>query len=260
MTRILAMGDLHCGNYTGLTPPNWEIEDGAGPINKRGYRTIRRVVWDWITAEVADIKKPDVLILNADMIDGNSKTDQLYQDRLEQVDMAYDAITMLFSKKLPEIYMSLGSRFHVGEQENFEHALALRLEAKALGAEGYIDVNGCIINYKHAVGDTNNPYGRATSLEKEIAYNMIGAEEGRVQRANVLLRSHNHYCTIVESFDTLAIAIPGLQVTSDYGNRLASRRLIDVGFIELDISDKGIPLVRKHIASIPMMEAIKVTV
>ena len=69
MQRVVAIGDLHCGHATGLTPPGWIA-------NTKGREKIAEVqlrMWDHFSAAIEQLGKIDVCICNGEAIDGKGK-------------------------------------------------------------------------------------------------------------------------------------------------------------------------------------------
>jgi len=246
--RVLAIGDFHCGQSAGLTPPGYEISPLVGPR----HQAVRRATWDFYAAKVNEIK-PDVVIFNGDAIDGKGQssggTELLYADRNVQVDMAVDCLNTIPGK--PKIVMSYGTAYHTGKEEDFEDQIADRVGAERIGGEDVIDVNGLIINYRHHIGSSSVPHGRHTAIAKEVLWNKLWAMRGEYPQADVILRSHVHYHIFAGGADWLGMTLPCLQ---GYGSKYGGRRMsgtIDVGMVHFDVQSKESYTWKSHILRYP---------
>jgi len=231
-TRVLAMGDTHCGHELGLTPPKHD----PGPRLTPQRHLMRRTIWDWWIKNKRGLK-PDIVIFNGDAIDGKGHASQaselLYTDRSNQVTMATDILKGISGN--PDIYMAYGTAYHTGKGEDWEDQVANNVGAVKIGSEDEIDVRGTIINYKHHLGRSGTPYSRTTAVLKDALWNQLWAARGEYTRADILLRSHVHYHNFAGDSNTLAMTLPSLQ---GYGTKFGGRRMsgtVDVGFVVIDV-------------------------
>lgn len=235
--RVLAMSDTHCGHDLGLTHP----EADPGPHLDGHKFEIRRSMWDWFV-EATNRLNPDILIFNGDAIDGKGRasggTEQIESDRLRQTEMA---AMILESLGDPKIYMSYGTPYHTGKEEDWEDVLARRVGAVKIGGEDNLDVRGVVFNYKHHLSRSGVPYGRFTSIARDRLWNILWASRGEYPLADIILRSHVHYNIICgEPGEWLAMTLPSLQ---GYGTKYGGRRMtgtVDVGFAIFDVYEKGV--------------------
>ena len=239
MTRVMFIADLHCGHMSGLTPPEWDSKPGAGwPAKKISFYDHRREIWD-IYEETIFRVKPDVVIVPGDAIDGKGQksggTEQLTADRNEQCWMAVAALKRVNAKRY---VMSYGTSYHVGFQEDWEDQVAKGLSEASIGGEDNAMVHGKVINYRHYLGGSSVPHGRATPLNKEVVWNKLWSLRGEYPAADVIARAHNHYYVAVDTADTLAFSLPAAcGYGSKFGTRICSGT-VDFGFVWMDI-EKG---------------------
>jgi len=233
--RILVLSDMHCGHKVGFTPPRYDFET---EFNKNLYQH-RRMIWDWTHKEVKKRGPYDAMIFNGDAIDGRGEksggTELLSTDRLVQCKMAEEAIK---SFKVKKIYMSYGTGYHTGQLEDFEDIIAREVGAVKIGGEDNLEVNGCVINYRHHIGRSSIPHGRHTQAAKERMWNIMWAMRGEYPLANIILRSHVHYHTYCGGPGWASIVTPALQ---NYGGKYGTRIMtgeVDIGFVVLEIKGK----------------------
>jgi len=235
--RGLVIADGHTGHEVGLTPPEYDAPKG----NERSLALyeLRRYSFDWLDSKLSN-REYDFTIINADCIDGDGErsggTELIERDKNIQVDMFVCAVERW---KLGHVYMSFGTPYHTGYNEQFEKQIADKLNAEKIESEGHLDINGCIINYRHHVSRSSIPHGRATPLLKAALWNDLWSLRGEYPRANILIRSHVHYHVYAGGFDQVAFTTPALQ---SYGTRFGSLiadGTVDYGFMELEIDEKG---------------------
>ena len=233
--NILVIADLHSGHKVGFTPPRYDFKT---EFNEKLYEH-RRMIYKWVHKEAKKRGPYDAMIVNADCIDGRGEksggTELLTTDRLVQCKMAAEAIE---SFKVKKKFMTYGTPYHTGELEDFEDIIADMVGAEKIGGEDNLDVNGCIVNYRHHIGRSSIPHGRHTAVAKEYLWNQMWALRGEYPLANIILRSHVHYHSYAGGTGWVAMTTPALQ---NYGGKYGSRIMsgtVDIGFVVLHIKDK----------------------
>lgn len=236
--RVVVISDLHSGHFVGLTPPEYDGHFGA-KTRKYHFQSARRAYWDFYAAELDALQPIDVLMVNADCIDGKGArsggTEQLTTDREEQVQMAADAIKYAKAK---EIYMTFGTGYHVGDEEDWEDQVASLVGARKIGSHIWVNVNGLIFDLKHHISGSQTPTGRQTPLARERLWNILWSEWDEYPRSDILIRSHVHYHVYTGGYHWLAMTTPALQ---GYGTKFGARRMsgtVDFGFVHFDVVDK----------------------
>lgn len=228
MKRVVAIGDLHCGHFVGLTPPIYQSRNPE-------LRAVQKRLWGFYVEAIKALQPIDVLIVNGDAIDGRGErsggTELLTTDRKEQALMAVECIRQAKAK---QIFMTFGTPYHTGASEDWESYIAERLGATIEG-HLFLDVDGVTFSVKHKVGSSSVPYGRHTAASKENTWNALLAEEGSAPRADVFIRSHVHYFTHGGDARKLYLTLPALQGPgSKFGERQCSG-LVDFGLVHFDI-------------------------
>ena len=236
--RGLLCADLHCGHEVGLTPPAWDAEKGNE--RDRELYKVRRYAWDWFANRVKNYEPFSFAIVNGDCIDGkgdkSGATELIEPDMNKQCEMAADVIKSI---ETGEIFMAYGTPYHTGVSEDFEHQIAVAVGATKIGGCDDLDINGCVINYRHHIGRSTVPHGRATPLLREALWNQLWASRNEYPRANVIVRAHVHYHAYAGDSSQLALTLPALQA---YGTKLGTRRMtgtVDFGFAVIEIDKKG---------------------
>lgn len=240
MKRVVAIGDLHCGHYAGLTPPVFQYRCTVGPNYLRKRGALQFECWSWYSKTLASLQPIDVLIVNGDMIDGKGTrsggTELVTSDMQQQADMAAMCI---LEAKASKIICTYGTPYHVSaDGDDMESIVASKVDA-TIGGHEWIDVNGCVFDVKHKVGSSQVPHGRHTAIAREHLWNQLWAERDEAPRADVILRSHVHFYDFCGSDDFLAMTLPALQGPgSKYGSRQCSG-IIHYGLVHFDVDDDG---------------------
>ena len=249
--RVLVISDEHTGHNLGLTHPSDDFDDGTT------HYLVRRTIWEWYAPLVKRLK-PNIVIVNGDCIDGDGKksggTEQLTTDRIKQCKMAVKTLKAIPGK--PKFFMSYGTGYHTGNDEDFENIIADDIGAEKIGAEDTIDVNGLLINYRHHIGRSGIPHGRHTAAAKERLWNLMWAERGEYPKADVIIRSHVHYHAFCGGPHWVAMTTPALQ---GYGSKFGARIVtgtVDVGMVHFDIKGKDDWTWKSHILKFPAEEPL----
>lgn len=234
---------MHCGHLVGLTPPQWQTEspDPDKRTKRAEYAPIQREAWKWYARNVMDGGPYDLVVVNGDAIDGRGDrsggTEQITTDRQEQVDMACVAIRQALVGK-PKLLMTYGTPYHTGDQEDWENDIARELKAQSIGAHEWPEVEGVVFDFKHYIGGSQVPTGRATALNRAALWNVLWADQEYAPRANVLVRSHVHYfAAAMDDIEPhLRLTTPALQ---SMGTRFGARKcegLVTFGFVIFEVA------------------------
>jgi len=237
MKKLLVVSDTHSGHVVGLTPPAFNPrydEPALAALSK-----LRDKLYGWTMHEIHKIGKVDLTVFNGDGIEGKGErsgsTELIEPDRNEQAKMCAH---FLSSVNTNNMLMTYGTASHTGVQEDVEDVIA-NLVGCDIAATQDVEINGKVFNFRHHVGSSTVPYGRATQVKKERLWNQLWAERGEYPKADVIIRSHVHYFDYSGNADYLAMTTPALQ---GYGSKYGARRCsgtIDFGFVHFEISENG---------------------
>ncbi len=201
MKRMLVISDLHCGHVAGLTPPRWQIkpkqEKDVGHTKREKFAGLQKESWDWYVRAVSRHGPYDVVVCNGDAIDGSASrsggTELLTTDRQEQCDMARYAIRKAAGGPKCKIFMTYGTAYHTGQEEDWEALIATDLNAAKIGSHEWIDCGGVVFDFKHHIGGSSIPHGRHTAVARDALWSDLWAARGKAPKSDVLIRSHVHY-------------------------------------------------------------------
>ena len=251
--RMLVVSDFHSGHEVGLTPPKWNpmLDDPEWP----GYTMAqyRATLYGNFLAMLEPLKPIDICVANGDLIDGRGDrtggSEVIVMDRILQGKMAAHVLREIGA---PKLYITRGTDYHTGTEENWEELVAEELNAERIGDVINLDVNGLMFNFRHHVGGSQTPIGRATPLLREVLWNTLWHDRQDFPQADVIVRSHVHYNAVFGQPGQLVMTTPALQ---GYGTRYGERRLsgiIDFGLVHFDISEDGEYTWQVHTASFPI--------
>jgi len=238
MKRVVVISDLHCGHRVGLTPPGWQYHASAANIERRKYAKMQAGVWKFYAETIDHLQPIDILIVNGDLVDGKGErsggTEQLEPSFIKQAEMAAECLRYAQAK---HIVITYGTPYHAGADEDFEGIVAKNVGA-SIGSHEFVNVDGLIFDIKHHIGGSTIPHGRFTAVARDYLWNELWAARNGQPRAQILIRSHVHYCIWCGTPDALMIVTPGLQ---GYGSKYGTRRCsgtVDIGLISFDVENK----------------------
>jgi hypothetical protein len=235
--RLFIGSDSHCGHKVGLTPPQHRTSGLFGKWEKT-----QADLWDWYMANMNKHKPYDYAILNGDLIDGSSRktggVELISPDRLFQAKLAYECFREINAGKY---FVVSGTPYHVGEgAEQFERVIVEMLNQKH-EAEYHevldVNLNGWQITARHDVKGSSVPYGNTTPLKKEALYSLLWAVKMGEKRPDLTIRSHVHLYDHTTFMDSIAIVTPALMGLGDNYGRMRVSKLVDIGFVVVDLPD-----------------------
>lgn len=231
---MLVVADIHGGHCSGLTHPDYWTNETDGFRGK--LQKYREAIWNWWIERI-NYWKPDIVLHNGDAIDGKGNksggSELLTADRIEQVNIAAKALEETNAK---EFIIVRGTPYHTGQDEDFETILADKLNARKVGAHEWLNIEGVIFDIKHKAGRSSIPHGRSTPLRRALLWNRLWSIKGLQPKADVLLRSHNHYFEYSGDASAIAIGTPAMQGWTKFGG-LECEGTTDVGFLIFDCED-----------------------
>jgi len=238
--RMLILSDMHCGNISGLTPPEY-----IPPI----YSKWLTPFWDWYVAAVAQVGPVDDLIVNGDALDGPGKketTNLLTTDVGEQQDMADTIIGQVDAKR---VHMVRGTPFHSDGDTAYEDGIG---EAP-IGDDLRVEVRGRKFLFRHVCGRSDTDRGQFGQVAKELTNEILQSFSEGYDTADVLVRSHVHYHALVaiphgpESRMHYAFTTPSLELRGPRSGSFVRKLrtwLYHVGIVLVEVDEVGEVFIR----------------
>jgi len=219
--RVLVASDMHCGNYWGLTPPEWQVGD---------YQQVQQGLWKFW--EEVTQEPYDVAILNGDLIDGLvDEVEHVTADRAEQLKIAKRAIERIQAKKL---YIVEGTPAHTNGEASYERLLG---EMMDIEAKPYLrlEIEGIKFHIRHVVSGSATPYG--SMIRKEAVRQVWVDESNGIEPPDVVIRSHVHYYQVDQDERVMGIVTPALQLPFSVYGRTRRPWKYNVGVVVLHVGN-----------------------
>ena len=243
---VLVLSDLHCGSIYGMMPPGFETSDGAEKKQNPGQRYLWEC-WEYLAEKVADL--PIVAaVVNGDCIDGRQQAQrgtELALPMIEDQTAAAEAtLKFLFGKikTNPKKYFTQGTEYHDAKAGREVEVLARSLGAtryNGLGTGRYcrealdLEIDGVVINFAHGISCSGGLY-RATAPDREAVWSALAGKEGKLPKADALVRSHAHYFVHLEHQTKHAAICPCWQLQTRFMRKNSIYRMLpDIGAILL---------------------------
>lgn len=239
--KVVCIADLHVGSRVALSLP---VHDAAG-------KEIRRKIYEkWKESSGGEWNSPDILIIDADIIDGQNVKEKgiglWTTDIDEQCQEACELISMWKAKR---IFIVRGSDYHVNVGNtglSSEEYIARQLNAEKYphstdrsGYHWYITIDNVTFHVAHHIGVTMVYHYKSTPTAKEMLYaklnDMLRHEMGKY-KTNIVLRAHAHYFNAVEYSNSLGMVLPCWKGLDGYMLKKGSIAMSpDIGFIGFDV-------------------------
>jgi hypothetical protein len=239
---VAAIGDLHCGSRSGLTPPGKAYRIDPDDDDQSHWAKWQDAMWTWFAA-VAKSRKVTGVILNGDLVDGRGPwtggIEEITTERRKQAKMAARC-AQEFGAEWHVI--TSGTPAHVSKDgEDWDASVAEYLpHATAIGTQRVIDPGkrGVLFHLKHHVSSSVIPHGRWTGPAREALWTELNALHQGHPQAQVVLRSHAHYAIDGGNRHWRVFVLPCLQGETLYprGHNL---RDVDIGVTFFEITGKG---------------------
>ena len=234
--RAVVVADLHGGHGAGLTMR----PDVGGSRFVDATLPIRREMAKRYKALVRRYSPVDLLVCNGDAIDGRGErsgsTELITVDRHEQVEIALGCLQQW---RAPRNLFARGTGYHVGDVEEFENLLAREMPGGEIHDQLQIKHKGVVINARHKTDSSSIPHGRYTGLAKAQLWNLLWANRGQQEAANIYLRSHVHFHAFCGGPGWVAMSTAALQAARTKFGAKQCLGTVDWGITIIDIDSKG---------------------
>jgi len=244
VVRVLVVADLHSGHEGGLWPDkDLPMPDGRElPLNVGQKHLL--ACWRHIYQTAKEEIKPDILVVNGDLVDGEQRksfgTEALTTIIAAQTKAAKKLLEPLASL-VKEVYVTRGTPYHDGARGMIAEGIAEGLGAIGPNSGWYtwslldLEIGGVVVNIQHSISVATGLY-RATPLDREGIWSALAGKEGKVPKADAIIRSHAHVFVHVEHASKHIAITPAWQLQTEYMRRHSAYRMLpDIGAIWLEI-------------------------
>lgn len=268
MLRILVLSDTHVGSTVGVWPGEHRVE-GGGTYRANEYQQWLHRCWRDMLKE-AKRRRPDVLVLNGDIIQGTNPRDgQLITNKTDiQQAAAYELLAPLRAC-CGRMYYVRGTEWHEGKAAEFVEALAQNLDATRDPASGqwswwelYLRAGDDVLHFAHHIGTSSVPWYEATVPLRDALMQL--AELNRffgstAPNLRLMVRSHRHrYIHVSAPPDLQALVTPAWQLKTAFAHKKASAMLPQIGYVWIE-ADGGDLVVKPRIYALPGLHVEEVT-
>jgi hypothetical protein len=256
---LVCLSDIHAGSSVAICPPEGiDHDDGGRYLPSRAQTWI----WDHYISAIAEAKRiargaPVTIAVNGDCVDGfhHPSSNAQYVSPLESVHVriAHRVLTHAFDALKPAaIHATRGTGAHVGKAATLENGLF-----RVLRSDGHpiiddpdteqvtsyhrrYEIDGLLIDQRHhgRMGQrahTRGPYLRWYAQDIEMEHRLDGERP-----PDIALRSHYHvYGDSGRDYRwrTRVVALPAMQLATEFVHRIASERLASIGIVVIVIRD-----------------------
>jgi len=247
-TRLGIVSDLHVLSRYALVPPQYR------PETKHPASKFYEYVWQCWEHFVAHCPPLDVLIINGDLIEGETPTQRSANDALtdailDQADACVETLRTL-RKKCGDLWVLRGTPFH--DQKHFE---ALELIGERLNARRWSDTrrtgevldlkwNGISLNVTHH--QTMGWLYLAGGADRMALLACAAEAQGKAPPVDIIVRSHLHQKRVVKAHGKWVILTPGWRIPNPHAIKMMeyyrATESCDLGAILVEVRDEQITI------------------
>lgn len=226
--KIVIVSDPHCGNIAGL----WNV--GGNSVQRETRDRHGEIVKAW--------KRPDIIILNGDGIDGPGKRNNF---DIHETDVGLQAgvcAGFMNEFKAKEGFIICGTDYHCAGDTDHERMIGMALEADWDGKvhwELLLNINGYRMHFRHHHSSSGVKHGRFTAMARTRGWFETEAFFHDAPKVDLLVRSHVHYFTWQEDSFSAGMTTPALQARGSRYGTLRCDGHVDFGAVRLTIDAKG---------------------
>ena len=276
--RVAVISDTQVGSIYGTMPKDFMSGDDRRIDLNPGQAYLYRC-WVDMCQRLRGIA-PDIIVFNGDEIDGQQEArgqkgtelclpliaDQCRAFR-QLADMAISSCPTR-----PSIYAVAGTSYHVGLANSHIEQLMEHLGAEPYYGPGTgkysrevldLEIDGVDINFAHHISVSGGLY-RATAPDREAVWSALAGKEGKMAKADALVRSHVHHYVHVEHESKHAVITPCWQLQSQFMRRHSVYRMLpSLGIVWLKVDPEAKRagedpiIVRKVLYKLPPFVTIK---
>ncbi len=247
MKRILVLSDLHCGSIYGMHPPKFLASDDRGVPQNPGQAYLWRC-WKDLAARVKRMRIHAVVV-NGDVIDGYQRAQRGTELNLPMIAdqaAAAEEVLKVMKKATGKAvwYFTQGTEYH-----DSKAGREIENVARSLGAQSYrglgtgrhsrevldLEVDGVVCNFMHGVSCSSGLY-RATAPDREGIWSALAGKEGKMPKADAVVRSHAHFFVRVEHPTKHILITPCWELQTRFMRKNSAYRMLpDIGAVILVI-------------------------
>lgn len=246
--KILVVSDLHCGSIFGMLPPNFETSDGTIRPQNAGQKHLWSC-WN-ATVDYANKVGIDVIVVNGDVVDGTQRAQHGTELSLpllfDQKGAAIDTLRPIST--LAPMYFVKGTEYHDSKAGAEVEAVAEDLHAVRYDGIGQgkfakdildLEVEDVVVNFAHGISVAAGFY-RATAHDREGIWSALAGKDGKMPKADAVVRSHAHFFIHVEHASKHIVGSPCWQLQTGYMRKNSAYRMLpDIGALIIHVDGQA---------------------
>jgi 3',5'-cyclic AMP phosphodiesterase CpdA len=238
LKKIIVISDLHINSTVALCKPSVQLDDGQEVKISKAQRWF----WDnWLDLmERVDAYKPDVLIINGDTLEGDTKK-RSYQlitrNPATIVGIGSETLEPLVSK-VPAVYFIRGTGAHGGKSGFLEEDLARDFDNSVKVRNNFshwslnVIADGVRISAAHHATMGGLPWTKANAANALAARIQFQYSQDGERAPDIVLRGHVHrWGDSYDAYRTRAIVTPCWSLATEHIHKIAPDTLPECGAV-----------------------------
>lgn len=176
--------DYHSGHLLGLTPPKYWTEE---------TKIWLEPLWTAREALIASLPPINLHLINGDLVDGEGKKGSTYHLTTNVRKQERMAAENILRVRAARRVIVRGTAFHTDRDGPLEDNIGEIVDCPVYDAYR-VYINGRRFHYRHVIGRSDTITGGYGHVAKQFMNDLLAAELEGYTAADVLVRSHVHYC------------------------------------------------------------------
>jgi hypothetical protein len=222
--RMVIISDTHAGYKYGLVPPSWRAVGGADVDATLKFQEYLYECWSHF---VDSCPPAELLVINGDAIHGEDRKDialnVVSSDMFEQAQMFLELLAPLRAK-CDRVWLLKGTPYHEGRGADVIEWIGKEIDAEKWQAGRYSGYSLCIdwhdLGFGFAHHQTRGWRYAAGGADRTAWLQQSAEGQGKLPKADVIVRSHLHMQRIVWARDKWVIGTPGWTVVSPWAAKV----------------------------------------
>ncbi len=241
---VLVVSDLHVGSIFGMLPPDFKSSDDRIIPQSHAQQYLWER-WQDLIRVVSGLNIV-VVVMNGDMVDGTQDrqkgTELALPILADQAEAALECLRPVKRALGPDVvwYGIQGTEYHEGKAGREAEIVAMGIGARpyqGLGTGRFcrevlnLRIDGVIGNFSHGTSVATGFY-RATPADREGIWSALAGKEGKMPKAEYVVRAHAHNYVHVEHASKHIVIGPCWQLQTRYMRKNSVYRMVpDLGAV-----------------------------
>jgi hypothetical protein len=235
---LLALGDTHIGNEGSVMPEEVNSDELIPGRNRRYFpnQIQKELLKKWY-AMVDDCPRPDVLLLNGDLVDGKNYKESGMGTWTTDVHLQSQTLKELVSMLKPrKIVGTSGSPYHSDRNPNMDKIAVEACGGTFRGGYAALNIDGIRVHAQHKVSVSKSTWQyRSTPVGRAMV--LAALNESDFGHYDVILKSHAHYYCYVGYSNSLGIILPAWKAYDPFGDTNLEFNNPAIGYVKFTIEN-----------------------